>query len=136
MSKIRILKNINKIRELNKVDWGKANFLKFEKELNIQIEEFEKELHNVTDPQILRSIIAQDEDDYFMPISTMFKIYQRLITLQPNDKNSMKKFSNYLLIYGPDWEEEAKKIADCIDDNKLDEALSVSMHVDYDKYAK
>lgn len=54
--------------------------------------------------------------------------------IEPKDFNVFQNFANYLLLYGPDWEEEANDILDCVKSNDLQAAYRLALRVNYDKY--
>lgn len=64
-----------------------------------------------------------------MPIDTMFKIYQRLLEIEFKDISVFVSFANYLLLYGPDWEEEANDILMCVKSNDLQGMYHVALNV-------
>lgn len=47
---------------------------------------------------------------FFLPIPCVMKMYQRLIRLNPYNRSYYEWFTDYLLQYGPDWEEEASAL--------------------------
>lgn len=99
------------------------------------LSEFENRLRSETSIQTLREIVDANWEDLFtMPIETMFKVYQRLIELTPKEESAFLDFAKYLLLFGPDWEEEAEMIVDHIERGEYDKAFDIGMKVDYDKY--
>ncbi|MBO8172922.1 MAG: hypothetical protein H0Z33_13665 [Bacillaceae bacterium] len=77
-----------------------------------------------------------DQDSYFLPIEGMFCLYKRLIQLETSDKDILIDFAHYLLLYGPDWEEEAKQIITHVKDGDVDKASKKAMEINYFKYDK
>lgn len=62
-----------------------------------------------------------------------FPLYQRLIEIQPIPANLLS-FADYLLIFGPDWEEQAVQIRNDVQSDRLSDAALVASSVHIDKY--
>ncbi|WP_272037445.1 hypothetical protein [Paenibacillus sp. JJ-100] len=49
---------------------------------------------------------------FFLPIHCVIKMYQRLIWLNPTNPSYYEWFTDYLLQYGPDWQDEANGLTE------------------------
>ncbi|AQT85427.1 hypothetical protein ERICIV_00546 [Paenibacillus larvae subsp. larvae] len=133
------MEHIEIIRMLQKINWADLDeneSNKLELEFNLAIKKIEEELESVQDVVILQEIIEKDESEYFIPIGTMFRIYQKLIRLVENKRFVLENFASYLMIYGVDWEDEAKQINTALDDADMEKATLIAMSVDYNKYQR
>jgi hypothetical protein len=105
---------VEQIHSLINKDWSKfeqdeANNLR--KELNYYICELMSEIDKVDTTECLERAIRYEHEHFFLPIPCMIKLYQRLVFLNQTNKLYFEGFVDYLLQYGPDWEEEAHTLA-------------------------
>ncbi|MFC7677829.1 hypothetical protein [Paenibacillus sp. GCM10028914] len=128
---------VETIRTLQLINWAalKENEAeKVELEFNLAIKKIEKELESVQDAVLLKKVIEQDESEFLLPIGTMIRIYQRLIRLVEDKRSVLANFASYLLIFGVDWEDEAKQINAALDTAYTEKATHIALIVNYDKY--
>lgn len=130
---MKIVELHGEIRKLITIDW-RQNERILEKELLTLLVDFMDQVSNETDAGVLRAIIDQNREDLVFPIECMFEVYKRAIALSPRDAAMISGFADYLLLFGPDWAEEAEEIERCIQDHKIEAAVRVVMQVSYDKY--
>jgi hypothetical protein len=128
------VQEIHKIRQLNWLDFDENE----QKSLNRNFDSLKRQLESclstVMKREPLDRIIRLEMEQFFMPIDTMFKIYQRLLKIEPKDFSVFVDFADYLLLYGPDWEEEANDILMNVKSNDLQGMYRVALSVNYDKY--
>lgn len=139
LSEVRkvLMEYVETIRTLQKINWAvlKGNEAKkVELEFNLAIKKIENELESVQDAVLLKKVIEQDESEYLLPIGTMFRIYQRLIRLVENKRSVLANFASYLMIFGVDWEDEAKQINAALDAADTEKATHIALTVNYDRY--
>jgi len=68
------------------------------------------EIDHTDNSDHLLEAINYELTHFFLSISCVMKIYQRLIWLNPSNLFYYEWFTDYLLQYGPDWEEEANAL--------------------------
>lgn len=128
------VQEIHKIRQLNWLDFDENE----QKTMSQNFENLKRHLETclsiITIREPLDNIIRLEMKQFFMPVDTMFKIFQSLIRIEMKDSSVFVDFANYLLLYGPDWEEEAKEILMYAKSNDLEEMYRVALNVNYDKY--
>ncbi|KGP81719.1 hypothetical protein P364_0115230 [Paenibacillus sp. MAEPY2] len=68
------------------------------------------EIDHTDNSDHLLEAINYELTHFFLPIPCVMKMYQRLIWLNPSNRSYYERFTDYLLQYGPDWEEEANTL--------------------------
>ncbi|MEC0124152.1 hypothetical protein [Paenibacillus pabuli] len=68
------------------------------------------EIDHTNDSDHLLEAINYELTQFFLPIPCVTKMYQRLILLNPTNSSNYEWFADYLLQYGPDWQEEANAL--------------------------
>ncbi|BBW98614.1 hypothetical protein ACPVTF_16060 [Geobacillus icigianus] len=81
----------------------------------------------------LESAIKFENEHYFLPIPCVIKLYQKLILLNHTNKPYYEGLVDYLLLYGPDWEEEANKITNLIEKERFETARDYVQSISYYK---
>lgn len=130
---------VNTIRSLmgvNRNELSEVQLISVNKKIKDTMEKIEIELKCTQDASILKEIIEEDRYLYIFPIDLMFHVFQRLIQLETDKKRYLEDFQNYLLLFGPDWQEEAKEISNALEKENIETAVSIAQQVDYDKYNK
>lgn len=132
-----LLQHIVNLYFLQKIDWSNLNenrLKEVEMEFTKTVKNIELELALCDEPIVLKEIIERNEEHDFMPINLMFLVYQQLTRLLDDKISNLQDFSNYLLLYGPDWQEEADQIILAVDNGQIEKAVQIALEVDYDKY--
>ncbi|MGG3835837.1 hypothetical protein ABEV00_02280 [Paenibacillus thiaminolyticus] len=132
-----MLQHIENLYFLQKIDWSNLNenrLKEVEMEFTKTVKNIELELALCDEPIVLKEIIERNEEHDFMPINLMFLVYQQLTRLLDEKISNLRDFSNYLLLYGPDWQEEADQIILAVDNGEIEKAVQIALEVDYDKY--
>lgn len=132
-----LLQHIENLYFLQKIDWSNLNenrLKEVEMEFTKTVKNIELELALCDEPIVLKEIIERNEEHDFMPINLMFLVYQQLTRLLDDKISNLRDFSNYLLLYGPDWQEEADQIILAVDNGEIEKAVQIALEVDYDKY--
>ncbi|WGU94450.1 hypothetical protein QJQ58_28855 [Paenibacillus dendritiformis] len=132
-----MLQHIENLYFLQKIDWSNLNenrLKEVEMEFTKTVKNIELELALCDEPIVLKEIIERNEEHDFMPINLMFLVYQQLTRLLDDKISNLRDFSNYLLLYGPDWQEEADQIILAVDNGEIEKAVQIALEVDYDKY--
>lgn|GEM_PF-2939715 len=96
-------------------------------------EEFLRELEETTNLDLLLTIIEEDKNNHRIPIDLIFRVYQRLIELKLY-RESFIDFANYILLYDPDWKEEASTLIEFANSSEFEKAKVVANSIDYDKF--
>lgn len=128
------VQEIHKVRHLNWLDFDENEQKTMSQNFENLKRHLETCLSTITIREPLDNIIRLEMEQSFMPVDTMFKIFQCLIRIEMKDSSVFINFANYLLLYGPDWEEEAKEILMYAKSNDLEEMYRVALNVNYDKY--
>lgn len=135
---IELLKEyIETIQMLQKLNWsnlGEKELKEMELKYNLVITGIAEELKRVNDPSLLKEIIINNDSNDYMPIETMFRVYQRLISIEEDKYSVLNDFSRYLLLYGPDWQDESTEITTALDNGEIENAVQIALQVNYDKY--
>lgn len=132
-----LLQHVENLQSLQKLDWSnleESRLREVENEFNKTIKEIECFVELCDEPSALKKIIEENEAHDFMPIHLMFKVYQQLIRLLDDKISALQDYSSYLLLYGPDWQDEANGITVALDNGEIGRAVQIAMEVDYDKY--
>ncbi|WP_132946126.1 hypothetical protein [Tumebacillus sp. BK434] len=132
-----MLKHIDNLQLFQKIDWSRLSemeLMKIEAEFNRVLSDIEIELNACQVPSIIKEIISRNEEQDFLPVHLGFLVYQRLVQLEENKVLALQSFSDYLLLYGPDWQDEADQMAVALNNNDLERAVHIALKVDYDKY--
>jgi hypothetical protein len=93
--------------------------------------EVENAISMVNELNELERIINFEQEKFFMPIDTMFKVHQKRIELSPKQLQSYEQFAHYLLWYGPDWEIKATQILKCVEIKDFNQAQHISKGITY-----
>ncbi|UPK42117.1 hypothetical protein [Paenibacillus pabuli] len=70
------------------------------------------EIGHTDNSDYLLEAINYELTHFFLPIRCVMKMYQRLILLNPTNSSYYEWFTDYLLQYGPDWQEEANELTE------------------------
>ncbi|MEW9674274.1 hypothetical protein [Ammoniphilus sp. 3BR4] len=137
MDILELTNELYKLSQLNWLDYTDEEQKSLNEKYMTLKDNFEIALQTVHEPTLLERIAQKDKAEFFMPVDTIFHIYQRLIQLKPNDKTAYQDFVFYLEFYGGlDWEEEANQIKKYLSLDEMEKAFNIAISVDYDKYNK
>ncbi|CAM3412118.1 hypothetical protein SABR111722_07760 [Saccharibacillus brassicae] len=132
--KISILANqILELREINYIELIQEQHDLTEHKFNNLCKEYLDNLELSNENEEILKIITEDWNSLSFPISLMFKTYQRAIEIKPTEIALYKTFVDYLLLYGPDWEDEALEITEHLKQKDYIKALKEVNKVDYYK---
>ncbi|ACX64808.1 hypothetical protein [Paenibacillus sp. Y412MC10] len=132
--KISILANrILEFREINYLELTQEHRAVTEEKFNNLCKEYLDNLVLSNENEEMFKIITNDWNSLSFPIPLMFKTYQRVIEIKPTEITLYSMFVDYLLLYGPDWEEEALEITEHIKQKDYIKALETVNRVDYYK---
>jgi hypothetical protein len=69
-------------------------------------------LPTLTDVTELRRIGARvfEEGFLLLPVGTMVAVLRRWVELDPHNAEARRTLAGYLLMHGPDWDEEARRL--------------------------
>lgn len=133
---LELMKLVERIIHYYSFDWrGKLDKNQVNKDLEDTIQEYNKKVKYEFDTDVLTKVTKINWENLLMPIDSMFLTYQRLICIT-KDLNILRDFAEYLFLFRPDWEEEAKKIIYLIENNDIEQAIIIANQVDYDQYQK
>lgn len=110
-----IQKTVEELHQLIDQDWSKLDQaeLKTTRETVESLSnELLSEIDHTNNSDHLLEAINYELTHFFLPIPCMMKIYQRLILLNPTSPSYYEGFTDYLLQYGPDWQEEANVLTE------------------------
>lgn len=68
------------------------------------------EIDHTDNSDHLLEAINYELTHFFLSIPCVMKMYQRLIWLNPSNRSYYEWFTDYLLQYGPNWQEEANAL--------------------------
>lgn len=106
---------IFELREINYLELSQEQIVVTEEKFKNLCEEYLIILEVNNEDEEMLKIVVKDWNSLSFPIPLMFKTYQRLIEIKPTEMTLYKMFVDYLLLYGPDWEEEALEITGLIE---------------------
>jgi hypothetical protein len=69
---------------------------------------------------------------YILPVGLVFDLFHQVFRLGSLDKEVIIAFARFIYAYGPDWDEESKRIKEYVAENKLKEAVNVALSVKND----
>jgi len=125
-------KRIIEVRQINYLTLSKNEIYEIEREFKLLCDTYLQCILKCNDPKVLHEIIERDWNSFDLTIPLMFETYKRLIVLEPSALDNYRLFSQYLLLYGPDWEEEANVILESLNSN-LNMAFNIAQSINYDK---
>lgn len=127
---------VEQIHFLISKDWSKFE----QEEVIIMREELDNltiklmtEIDKVNDIDCLEKVIQYENEHFFLPIPCAIKLYQRVIFLSKTNISHFEGFVDYLLQYGPDWEEEANILKDLYTNCKFEDAIEYAQKIEYYK---
>ncbi|WP_438349579.1 hypothetical protein ACP8HI_02565 [Paenibacillus sp. FA6] len=91
------------------------------------------EIENTNDTDCLEEVIDYENEHFFLPIPCVIKLYQRLIFLDKRNKLYYESFVDYLLQYGPDWEEEGTTLTRLYTSGDFEKACDFAQKVEHYK---
>jgi hypothetical protein len=79
-------------------------------------------------------VIIQSDPEivYILPVGLVFDLFHQVFRLGSLDKEVIIAFACFIYAYGPDWDEESKRIKEYVAENKLKEAVNVALSVKND----
>ncbi|USG64643.1 hypothetical protein NDK47_21240 [Brevibacillus ruminantium] len=131
------MEHIETIQMLQKLNWsslGEKEIKEIELKYNLAIAGIAEELKLINNPSVLKGIINNNDFNDSMPIETMFRVYQQLIRIEDDKYSVLENFSKYLLLYGPDWQDDSTAITTALDNGEIENAVQIALQVNYDKY--
>ncbi|MDN4600157.1 hypothetical protein P5G61_02865 [Paenibacillus sp. F6_3S_P_1C] len=110
-----IQKIVEELHQLIDQDWSKLDQaeLKTTREtVDSLSNQLISEIDHTDNSDDLLEAINYELTNFFLPIPCVMKMYQRLILLNPASPSYYEWFTDYLLQYGPDWQEEANALTE------------------------
>jgi hypothetical protein len=93
------------------------------------------ELHCYKDKSEIETIIKSDHDIwYLLPADLAFDVFHQAFILGSLDRDVLIAFACLIYGYGPDWDEESKKIEEYVQENQLEEAVKIAITVKYHSF--
>lgn len=94
------------------------------------------EIDHTDNSDHLLEAINYELTHFFLSIPCVMKMYQRLIWLNPSNRSYYERFTDYLLQYGPDWEEEANTLIELYMKEDLRKACEFTQKIEQVKKIK
>lgn len=124
---------ILELREINYLELSQEQIVVIEEKFKKLCKEYLNILEVNNEDEEMLKIVVEDRYSLSFPIPLMFKTYQRLIEIKPTEITHYRMFVDYLLLFGPDWEEEALEITGLIEQQDYLKASESVNKVDYYK---
>lgn len=128
-----IQKLVEELHQLIDQDWSKLNPNEL-KTLRESVESLSNQLLSEIDltdnSDHLVEAINYELTHFFLPIPCVMKMYQRLIWLNPTNPSHYEWFTDYLLQYGPDWQEEANELTELYTKGNFQSACDFSQKIE------
>lgn len=87
------------------------------------------EINEVLDIKLLKKILVDFK--YILTAKEEFMIYNRYFFLEKNDKDMLLNFIDVMYFWGPDYDDEIKKINKLIAEKKYQTASDICMNIKY-----
>lgn len=87
------------------------------------------EINEVLDIKFLKKILVDFK--YILTAEEEFMIYNRYFFLEKNDKDMLLNFIDVMYFWGPDYDDEIKKINKLIVEKKYQTASDICMNIKY-----
>ena len=87
------------------------------------------EINEVLDIKLLKKILVDFK--YILTAEEEFMIYNRYFFLEKNDKDMLLNFIDVMYFWGPDYDDEIKKINKLIAEKKYQTASDICMNIKY-----
>ena len=87
------------------------------------------EVNEVLDIKLLKKILVDFK--YILTAEEEFMIYNRYFFLEKNDKDMLLNFIDVMYFWGPDYDDEIKKINKLIAEKKYQTASDICMNIKY-----
>jgi hypothetical protein len=124
---------VEQIRLLINKDWSQFESKEvsdMRTTLNSLSDRLSSEIEKTNDTICLGKVIHYESEHFFLPIPCAIKLYQRLIFLDKTNESYYEWFVDYLLQYGPDWEEEANRLTRLYTSSDFEQACDFAQNVE------
>ncbi|PQP82225.1 hypothetical protein C0Q44_21555 [Paenibacillus sp. PCH8] len=131
-----IQKRVEQLHQLIDQDWSKFDQpeLKTTRETVDSLSyQLISEIDHTNDSDHLLEAINYEITHFFLPIPCVMKMYQRLILLNPTNPSYYEWFTDYLLQFGPDWQEEANTLTELYTKEDFQHACDFAQKIEHVK---
>ena len=127
------LKRLLEITESEEYDIDSRNYPLLEKKCEALIGEIRGYLETSASKDEIEDIIkSYPAIVYLLRVDLAFDLFHQAFMLGSLDKDVIIAFARFIYAYGPDWDEESKRIEEFVAENKLEEAVKIALSVKYD----
>ena len=127
------LKRLLEITESEEYDINSRKYPLLEKKCEALIGEIRGYLETSASKEEIEDIIKLDPEIlYLLRVDLVFDLFHQAFMLGSLDKDVIIAFAYFIHAYGPDWDEESKRIEEYVAENKLEEAVKITLSIKYD----
>ncbi|MGA8941341.1 MAG: hypothetical protein WB502_01285 [Thermoactinomyces sp.] len=124
------LKKLLEITESEDYNHQSSKYHLLEKECEEIISQIRDYLKNTEDKEEIEKIIKSDPEIlYLLRVDLVFDLFHKVFMLGSLDKDLITTFAYFIHAYGPDWDEESKKIEEYVAENKFQEAVKIALSI-------
>lgn len=128
-----IQKTVEELHQLIDQDWSKLDQVELKttrETVESLSNELLSEIDHTNNSDHLLEAINYELTHFFLPIPCVMKMYQRLILLNPTNPSYYEWFTDYLLQYGPDWQEEANELTELYTKKDFQDACDFAQKIE------